>query len=636
MAPHGSASGSGGPPLSLGTSTLVGTTIGPYKVVGVIGAGGMGRVYQAEHTFIGRKAAIKVLGGDVAPGEDAVSRFVTEARAVNQIRHPNIVEVTDYGTVEGSPYIVMEYLEGETLADRIERDGLLDPEPAVHIARQVASALNAAHEKGMVHRDLKPANIFLSQHADYPDFVKVLDFGIAKLIGPRVSRGHHTKVGALLGTPPYMSPEQCLGEASLDHRSDIYSLGVVIYLMLTGQLPFEDDSVGRLILSHVNVSPRSPRLLRSSLPVSLSDALMKALEKRPQDRWPTMRDFRRALDASVGFQRPTASLGPLPSSFWDGADGPSMAGHSVDVPPRTAAARVRQEGQEDALVAKLTDLVSSAVAGGRLALPQMPRAAAACLASVRRPGATARELAATLSADADVSHRLLRLVDRASDGLRPGALEAAIDRLGADGLERTLVQLAARPVLEPDEPRIRASLDRPWQHALAVAALAERLTLALGRPELSSTLYLAGLLHDIGRPIVAGSLLAVERRKAVRHGTGWLTEGVWLRTIEGTFRVVSAAVAEAWRLSPSVARAVRRSGDSQCEGLHAPAAILAHAIVLANREGFALRPEDYDDVDLLVQLGRRGLGLDEGTELEVVAGVRDRVLQAAELTRPGG
>jgi serine/threonine-protein kinase len=159
----------------------------------------------------------------------------------------------------------------------------------------VAAAAGAAHAQGLVHRDLKPANIFLRQHADYPDFVKVLDFGIAKLVGgdPDVV-SYHTQQGAMLGTPAYMSPEQCLGEASLDHRSDIYSLGVVLYAMITGRLPFEGP-VGRLILGHVHEAPKPPSILNPGVSGVMNAIVLRALEKKPEDRFASMREVRDAL-----------------------------------------------------------------------------------------------------------------------------------------------------------------------------------------------------------------------------------------------------------------------------------------------------------------------------------------------------
>ena len=237
------------------SNDLVGATLGNYRISKLLGQGGMGSVYLGEHLLIGRKVAVKVLDPQVASHPEVVSRFFVEARAVNEIRHPNIVEVTDLGTHEGRPFIVMEYLQGETIEDRIARVKRLDPEDCVAIVRQVASALGAAHQVGMVHRDLKPANIMLCDHPDYPDFVKVLDFGIAKLLRATHPARHQTVLGSLLGTPGYMSPEQCLGDVQLDHRSDIYSLGVILFLIVSGRPPFQDDTFGRLIMAHVQPAP---------------------------------------------------------------------------------------------------------------------------------------------------------------------------------------------------------------------------------------------------------------------------------------------------------------------------------------------------------------------------------------------
>src|SRR3569623_154140 len=246
-------------PIIVGAN-LVGQTIGSYRVMRELGEGGMGCVYLAEHALIGRKAAVKVLNPDISSDPEVVSRFFTEARAVNDIRHPNIVEVTDFGRFVAYYCIVMEYLEGETLAARMGRVRVFDETGVIRVMKQCTSALGATHEQGLVHRDIKPENIFLRAHPDYPDFVKLLDFGIAKLLTADETVGHKTKTGAVLGTPSYMSPEQCLGEAALDIRSDVYSLGVVIYQMLTGQLPFTADTLGRLIVCHVSELPLPPQL----------------------------------------------------------------------------------------------------------------------------------------------------------------------------------------------------------------------------------------------------------------------------------------------------------------------------------------------------------------------------------------
>ena len=292
--PSGAEGGAAGPTPA--STSLVGQTLGSYTVIKELGQGGMGCVYLAEHALIGRKAAIKVLNADTASDPEAVSRFFIEARAVNDIRHPNIVEVTDFGQFGPHHCIVMEYLEGETLAARLSRIRVFDEPSVIRTMKQCTSALSAAHDQSLVHRDIKPENIFLRSHPDYPDFVKLLDFGIAKLLGNDSTVGHHTKTGSVLGTPSYMSPEQCLGEAALDIRSDVYSLGIVIYQMLTGQLPFTGDTLGRLIVCHVNESPVPPSVINPDISRGMNDLVLRALQKKPKDRFQSARDMREALD----------------------------------------------------------------------------------------------------------------------------------------------------------------------------------------------------------------------------------------------------------------------------------------------------------------------------------------------------
>ena len=266
----------------------------------------MGKVYLAHHPGIGRRSAIKVLHPNLAGDPAAVSRFFTEARASNAIRHPNIVEIFDSGTLDtGAPYIIMEHLEGETLAARMVRGLALGQ--ALDFACQAASALAAAHSQQVVHRDLKPENLFVTKDPrDVSDLksgghelVKVLDFGVAKLQQRLEEPAHRTRSGALVGTPRYMSPEQCLGEATVDERSDIYSLGVIVYELVCGRPPFVTEAVGAVINMHINRPPDPPRQVNPAISAPLESAILRALAKNPADRFASMGEFLQELRATA-------------------------------------------------------------------------------------------------------------------------------------------------------------------------------------------------------------------------------------------------------------------------------------------------------------------------------------------------
>jgi len=247
----------------------------------------MGAVYLAEHPQIGRRVAVKVLRPEMIREPQLLVRFLNEARAANAIRHPNIIEVLDSGTTpEGVPYLVMELLEGEVLSARIRRVGKLPVREAMEFAFQVASALAAAHGKGIVHRDLKPDNLFLVPYPSDPgrEMIKVLDFGIAKLQTLPTGGGMQTRTGMLMGTPVYMSPEQCLGTRAVDQRSDIYALGIIMFEMLAGHPPFVSEGFGELVNMHLNVRPPPLRDLNAEVTAPIEGLIMKALEKSPEAR----------------------------------------------------------------------------------------------------------------------------------------------------------------------------------------------------------------------------------------------------------------------------------------------------------------------------------------------------------------
>jgi serine/threonine-protein kinase len=281
-----------------GKPGLIGTRVGNYEIKTKLGEGGMGAVYLGEHPLIGKKVAIKVLLEELVSNESIATRFFNEAKAANDIRHQNIVDVVDFGKIAKAGggfviYIIMEFLEGKSLAARLRQE-LLPLAVTQHILQQCCSGLAASHAKGIIHRDLKPDNLFIISRGGDDTFVKILDFGIAKLTA---SAGVHakTRTGTLIGTPAYMSPEQCAGRGKIDARSDIYSLGVVMYEMLTGQVPFSGEGFGDIVVAHLMEKPRPPSELRRDLPAAWEKIVLRALEKDPDHRFQTMEELGIAL-----------------------------------------------------------------------------------------------------------------------------------------------------------------------------------------------------------------------------------------------------------------------------------------------------------------------------------------------------
>jgi serine/threonine-protein kinase len=269
-----------------------------YRLDAQLGVGGMGTVYRARHLLIDRPVAVKVLNPRFVEDEAARTRFQREARAAGRLQHTNAVTVTDYGqTEDGYVYIVMELLEGRTLRDILAKEAPLEAARSVSLMLQVSDAVAAAHEAGIIHRDLKPANIFIVHRAEVPSLVKVLDFGIAKLAAESLEEDEVkalTQVGAMIGTPRYMSPEQCNG-AELTPAADVYSLGVILYEMLTGTVPFSGSTPLAIAMKHTSELPRRPREFVASIPAALEDVVLHALEKRPQDRPANAAEFRQEL-----------------------------------------------------------------------------------------------------------------------------------------------------------------------------------------------------------------------------------------------------------------------------------------------------------------------------------------------------
>jgi len=290
---------------------LIGTLIqDKYKVLRKLGEGGMGAVYEGEHTLIGRRVAIKLLHPELSERPTLVKRFQREARAATAIGNKHIVEVTDMGELaDGTVFMVLEYLDGRDLLKDLHETGPMPFSRVVPIMAQVCSALHAAHAKGIVHRDLKPENIFLIEDDDNPDFVKVLDFGVAKFMSSDSNESSITRTGFAIGTSAYMSPEQAQGLKKVDHRSDIFALGTILYLLLAGRLPFQGETPLKVMMSICNDIPSPLSKYRGDLPDGIQTVIDIMLEKAPENRYPDCHAVMEALRPFGDVGRESA-LGP--------------------------------------------------------------------------------------------------------------------------------------------------------------------------------------------------------------------------------------------------------------------------------------------------------------------------------------
>lgn len=280
------------------TDPLIGQILSErYRVLERIGRGGFGAVYRVQHIRLDKTLALKVLFDRTGENPRMIKRFEREARAACRIGHDNIVEITDFARFgDHGYYFVMEYLEGETLGRRIKRLGPMAPGRLVHIGCQIADALAATHSKGIIHRDLKPDNVFLTHRRADADFVKVLDFGIAAMMEPGEHAIGLTDHGAMLGTPAYMSPEQATGMAATA-QSDIYSLGILLYEMATGSVPFRDQNAMSVLEMHRAREPMAPRAARPDLdiPEGIEAVILRALRKSLSQRYSSMREVQSDL-----------------------------------------------------------------------------------------------------------------------------------------------------------------------------------------------------------------------------------------------------------------------------------------------------------------------------------------------------
>jgi serine/threonine protein kinase len=302
-------------------SELIGARLADrYEILSLIGHGGMGAVYKAKHVLLDKLVAVKLLQSRYLTDSSNQERFQQEAKAASSLMHSNVVSVIDYGiTDQGAPYLVMDFLEGATLAELIKRENHLEEKRAVRIFLQIARALNHIHSRGVLHRDLKPGNIMLLNNESETDLVKIMDFGISRRTDFEQEGAHITQKGKIIGSPLYMSPEQCVGR-NLDERSDIYSFGCLMYEVLIGVPPLVGENPIQTVFKHAREKPMNFKEVRPGLKISseLERAVLKALEKRPEDRYRNAKELTEDLELFHRGEQLKDALRPSRSAYSDG------------------------------------------------------------------------------------------------------------------------------------------------------------------------------------------------------------------------------------------------------------------------------------------------------------------------------
>ena len=374
-----------------------GEMVDEYEITGRLGAGGMGTVYAGVQPVIGKRVAIKVLQREYASNPQVVNRFIQEARAVNQVQSRYIVDIFSFGALaDGRHYFVMENIEGEALRDYLRGRGTLAFDEAYSILRAVCRGLAAAHEKGIVHRDLKPENIMVVSEDGQPS-AKLLDFGIAKLVGSNSNPGFATQTGTAMGTPYYMSPEQVRG-VDVDHRTDIYALGIIMFELFTGSLPFNARSYIELVNQHLFAAPPNPRKLSGAVSLELEALILRCIAKDPAQRPQSMTQLNADLDGLVPLLKGTQFSLSQPS-LPPGSGGFSPPIAAIAEPAEAPSAPTSRKRSVLPLVVVLALLVGAGVVGGYLLLDRVRSADDAAAStgktdlvklriSTRPPGAT--------------------------------------------------------------------------------------------------------------------------------------------------------------------------------------------------------------------------------------------------------
>jgi serine/threonine protein kinase len=392
---------------------VTGLVAGKYQILGLIGRGGMGSVWEGRHNSLGTRVAVKFIDPEYAESQEACARFVTEARAAATIQSKHAIQIFDHGvTDDGRPYMVMELLVGEPLDKRIDRLGTLSLRDTARIIGHVSRALQRAHDAGIIHRDLKPENIFLVRTPDDDDEIaKVLDFGIAKIKAPPGEEGlsSSTKTGAVLGTPYYMSPEQARGLRNIDHRSDLWSLGVIAYKCVTGVLPFEGESVGDLLVKICTGPLPKPSVTVPGLPASFDAWFARAREREPPLRFASASELADALALAAGLSaRGAASSydgrpGVLPAGS---RTGPAAAPASATPLPAagvTSAPFTASASPAKASRGVLFAIAAAAVVGGSIGVVAVVKLASPAQADRAPPNLVGSSTSAGLAAETSAS-----------------------------------------------------------------------------------------------------------------------------------------------------------------------------------------------------------------------------------------
>lgn len=458
---------------------------GKYRTIRLIGEGGMGAVYEAENIRIHRKVAIKVLHAGVAETAEAVQRFEREAQAAGRIGSEHIVEVLDLGNLpSGDRYMVMEFMDGDSLSGRIQKKGRLSPAELYPIAHQLLAALDAAHGAGIIHRDLKPDNVYLLRsRSGVADFVKLLDFGISKFNQLSGDSGFSmTRTGAVMGTPYYMAPEQAKGAKDMDHRVDLYAAGVILYESVTGEVPFNADTFNELLFKIVLEEPRPVQQLAPEIDPGFAAIINKAMARDPSARFQTAKDFQLALEHWANNAGPdlanalrVAASPPRPGSIADGTGQfarqtpnpalgtgtPGAWSNTGGVTAQLQAPPKKSNAGLFAVLAVVAMLVVGAGAAAMRALSKAPPSAAAAAPDHSVADEKAKTDALVLAAKAQ----------QAQDDSKAEELKAADDarKATADHVQAEASAAASAAELAAAKPKTSVA-HVPVAHAAAVAA----------------------------------------------------------------------------------------------------------------------------------------------------------------------